>query len=483
MHSAKNHFFKCSPSLISLTGRWVAVLFHILMVATLLACGGGVSGGGTGGSTTTPPAGGTNMPPPVIPPTSPPVLPPAGTPTVPPVMPPAGTPTVPPLMPPASPAASFGSVVGLGSIFVGPYEFDDELQKITSQDGLPVRASDLGLGSQVTVVNNVVSQTLSLSGSNPVASVQIKRMFLGVLQASSDNLDKFILNGQKIYTDRRTILIGAGSIAGLVNTQVQVAGYLEPGLNIVIATRIEPATPEQVIQNQIYLSARVQAVDATNSTVSVGFANINLSNVPGATLVQVNDIIRVQGTITGINAGVAVVAAGKLSQLKPVAGAGDVTFRGIVNSRPTTQSPTLALIVDGYEVQLVGGLNAVNNSDLRRGSLVEIRGRLDTLTVKNANLEILANPAEDLVGEPPVIAPPISNPGLEADYKIFRSPIQSINADGSLVVRGQRVVVLREMISPPPPPLVVGQIISVEGEARLDTQGFYLEAILTYQAP
>ncbi len=468
---------------MSLAGRWVAVLFHILVVAMLLACGGGVSGGGTGGSTTPPPAGGTNTPPSVAPPTSPPAMPPV-TPTLPPVMPPALTPTVPPVMPPARPAVSFGAVVGLGSIFVGPYEFDDELQKVSSQDGLPVRASDLGLGTQVTVVNNVVSQTLSLTGSNPIANVQIKRMFLGVLQASTDNLDKFtLLNGQKIYTDRRTVLIGASSIAGLVNTQVQVAGYLEPDLNIVIATRIEPATPEQVIQNQIYLSARVQAVDTTNSTVSVGFANINLSNVPGATSVQVNDIIRVQGTITGINTGVAMVAAGKLSQLKPVAGAGDVTFRGIVNSRPTTQSPTLSLIVDGYEVQLAGGLNAANNSDLRRGSLVEIRGRLDTLIVKNANLEIVANPAEDLVGEPPVIAPPISNPGLKADYKIFRSPIQNINPDGSLVVRGQRVVVLREMISPPPPPLVVGQIISVEGEARLDAQGFYLEAVLTYQAP
>jgi hypothetical protein len=417
-------------SLPAVLMTWLAL---VVLAVGLASCGGGVSGGGTGGGSTTPLTG-------------------------------------------AGPANNFGAVSGLGSIFVGHYEFDDALDKVNAQDGLPVSVGDLGLGVQVSVLNETVSQALTLNANNPTRSIQIKRMFMGILKLNPNGPKTLLLNGQEVFLDRRTLVVGAGDSTELLGTMVQIAGYLEPTLNYILATRIEPASAAQIAQNQIYLSARVQSLDAASSSVSVGFATVSLASLQAVEPLQVNDFIRVQGTL---NSKSTIITAMKLTKLKPAAGEGDLTFRGIVHSRPTDANPDVALVVDGYEVQLTDDARAVL-PELRRGSLVQVSGRLENLLVKDASVTIIDNPQVTLPGETTATWKEVDtgkNGSARPDFRIYKSPVQTVNADGSFIVRGLRV----RLVVPdgaPAPSIRAGQIVSITGEASADIDGFYIRGNL-----
>jgi Domain of unknown function (DUF5666) len=418
-------------SLPAVLMTWLAL---VVLALGLASCGGGVSGGGTGGGSTTPLTG-------------------------------------------AGPANNFGAVSGLGSIFVGDYEFDDALDKVSAQDGLPVSVGDLGLGVQVSVLNETVSQALTLNANNPTRSIQIKRMFMGVLALSPSGSDTLTINGQEVFLDRRTVVVGTGDTTALLGTMVQIAGYLEPTLNYILATRIEPASAAQIAQNQIYLSARVQSLDAASAIVSVGFATVSLASLQAVEPLQVNDFIRVQGTLNSKLT--KIITAIKLTKLKPAAGEGDLTFRGIVHSRPTDANPDVALVVDGYEVQLADDARTVL-PDLRRGSLVQVSGRLENLLVKDASVTIIDNPQVTLPGETTATWEEVNtgkNGSSRPDFRIYKSPVQTVNADGSFIVRGLRV----RLVVPdgaPAPIITAGQIVSITGEASADIDGFYIRGNL-----
>jgi hypothetical protein len=411
-------------------GACMLLLTGLVLSISLTSCGGGVSGGGTGG-------GGPKGP-----------------------------------LDAASLASSFGSVNGLGSIFVGLYEFDDAIAKVTAQDGFPVTANDLAMGVQVSVANQITSQSLALNANNATSSILIKRMFMGVLRANPGNSESALLNGQQLFFDRRTAVAGALSPLGLVDTWVQVSGYLEPTLNTVVITRIEPATAAQITQNQIYLTARVLSVGAANATASVGFATLSLVNISPAVTIKANDVVRVQGTFEA--ASTTVVSAARVTQLKPESGEGGSTFRGIVSSRPTAASPSTPLVVDGYTIELP--VNTIP-ADVRRGSVLEVRGLLTGTTLTSVSYTVVSNPKITLPGEDPIEDVPSGNPnGVPLpDYLIYKSPVQSVNADGSFVVRGLRVI---PFVIPgqSAPVVVVGQVISIAGEARSDALGFYISA-------
>jgi hypothetical protein len=428
-------YVSCLRALPAALMVWLAV---VVLALGLVSCGGGVSGGGTGGGGSTTPLTG------------------------------------------AGPANNFGAVSGLGSIFVGDYEFDDALDKVTAQDGLPVSEGDLGLGVQVSVLSATASQALALNANNPTRSIQIKRMFMGILTPSSSDSNQLMLNGQAVFLDRRTVVLGATNTDELLDTMVQIAGYLEPTLNYIVATRIEPASAQQIAQNQIYLSARVQSVDVGGSSVSVGFATVSLASLKVDEPLQVNDIIRVQGTLGGKSGGD--VTAVKLTKLKPVAGEGELTYRGTVNTRPTDTNPDTALVVDGYEVQLTeAARDKLRN--VRRGSVVQIHGQQVGLVIKEATLTMLSNPQVTLPGEDVATWSEPANRGAapRPDYRIYKSPVQIVNEDGSFVVRGLRVrLVVPDGV--PVPVVMVGQIISVTGQIATDTDGLYIRGKLVTES-
>lgn len=417
-----------------------SLLAGMALAFSLVSCGGGadgVSGGGTGG----------------------------------------GSPS---RLPGSNPASSFGPVTGLGSIFVGSYEFDDALQKVTAQDELPVRAGDLGLGVHVSVLNDVGSQSLSLNAENPTSGIQIKRMFLGKLETDGSNAERLLLNGQTVFTDRRTVLVGTSQKQTLIGSMVLVSGYLEPTFNHVIATRIEPASPDQLAQRQIYLSARVQTVDLTRSIASVGFASISMADIQMTEPVRVGDFIRVQGSFVDPSAAAPVVMAAKLAKLKVAAGNGNLTFRGIVYSRPSNALPAAPLVIDGYEIQLAAPDQELFTY-MRQGSVVEVSGQIENVRVINAKVRVIANPRVTLPGEEEALALPATGRQVDApepDYLIYQSPVQSVNSDGTFVVRGLRVRLFAPL-GIPVPTVAVGQIVSVEGEAKFDASGLYISALFS----
>ncbi len=374
---------------------------------------------------------------------------------------------------------STGPINGFASIIVAGYEFDEPISLTTSQDGLPVVPSDLGLGVHVSILG--ATQTLDTSALNKVGSIEIRRWFMGnlVAEQNSDSRTgvRLSINGQRILTDRRTIVVDAVSAQAFAGKKVQVAGYLEPVRNDIIATRIELAKPELAATQKAYITGRVESVSAVSQTASLGFATIDFANVASEEALQAGEIIRFEANTAGsVNTA---FKATKLTKITPSLGAGDVTLRGVVLSRPSEASPNTALIVDGYVVQLAATQIAQNLADIRRGSVVEVTGRLNqTTTVQNAQVRIIGYPVDTLPGEQSVQEPPPPNNGVVDDYIIRGGIVESVNTvSNSFVLRGVRIQMPNGV--PLPAEVYVGSKISIAGQVKQDEAGFYLESVIT----
>jgi hypothetical protein len=429
IHQLKSSGWRQAFHKLSITQLKI-LLSGMAMALYLMACGGGVSGGGTGG----------------------------------------GTPVQPNV------ASSIGPVRGFGSIFVGKIEFDDAIEKVTSQDGLPVDANDLALGVQVSILSTTT--TLSTTDINAVAGIEIKRLFMGTLEVVSDTGKSILrLNGQRVLTDRRTVVVDAASAQALAGTRVHVSGYLEPVRNDIIATRIEPVKSSAPARDTVYITGSVRSIDTEKQIASLGFTTVSYADVPSISgELNAGDVVRVEAKFS--TAAPLQLIAFRLTKLSAVPGKGDVVLRGVVQSRPSAASPRTALIVDGYSIQISDAVLS-ELPDLRRGSTVEVIGRLENTTVQNASLRIIGYPIDTLPGEEPVQEPP-ADPGAPPvdDYEIKGGIVESVDpGSASYVVRGIRIQM--PLGSSLPPEIYVGSVVSIAGEVRQDATGFYLEAVVT----
>ncbi len=404
------------------------VLLCLATAAVVVACGGGggVSGGGTGGA---------------IPVSS----------------------------------SSIGPINGLGSIIVAGTEFEDPISLTQAEDGAKPTSSDLTLGVQVSVTG--VTQTLQASAINPVQSIVIQRRFMGILSASAaDGTVRLSINGQRILTDRRSIVVGKAGAQEFAGQKVLVSGYLEPSRNDIIATRIELA-PAGTPADRVYVTARVQSVDADAQLTSLGFTTVSYARATGAgNAIQVGDVIRFEGTaVSGSTTG---VIASRWSNVGIGAAQGDITLRGVVASRPTAASPNTPLVVDGLTVPISPAALAAL-TDLRRGSTVEVKGRLDQTSVLNASVRIIGYPIDPLPGEEFVQEPaPIPGALPFDDYVLKGGVVESVDKlSNSYVIRGIRIQMPAGAALPPD--VYVGSVISIAGQVRQDPTGFYLESVIT----
>jgi Domain of unknown function (DUF5666) len=415
-----------------LSARFNSIELYLmsLLVATLMvACGGGggVSGGGTGGSVPVPVSG------------------------------------------------SAGPINGLGSIIVAGIEFDDPINQIVAEDGAKISSQNLTLGVQVIVLGE--SPSLKPNETNRVQSIVIQRRYMGILNVAEINgKTRLSINGQRILTDRRSIVVGRNAAADFVGQKVLVSGYLEPFRNDIIATRIELA-PVSIPAERIYVTGKVQSVDTSAKLASIGFTTVSYAKATSSdTAIQAGDIIRFEGTaVSGSTTG---VIASRWNNVSARAALGEVTLRGVVSSRPTVASPNSPLIVDGYTV-LITPAAVAKLTDLRLGSAVEVKGKLDQTNILNPGLRIIGNAIDPLPGET-AVPDPVPQPGSDPfnDYLIKRAVVESVDqASNSYVLRGIRVKMPRN--APLPPEVFVGNLISVEGQVQQDAAGLYLEAVIT----
>jgi hypothetical protein len=402
-----------------------AVMLSLLAVMFVASCGGGVSGGGTGGSVPT--------------------------------------------------SSSRGPINGLGSIIVAGVEFDDPINQTQAEDGAKLSNNDLTLGVQVSVLG--ASQTLQASGVNPVQSIVIQRRFMGVLQSNErEGKPVLSINGQRILTDRRSIVVGRLAAQEFAGQKVLVSGYLEPARNDIIATRIELA-PASVPIDRVYITAKVQAVDTDAKLALLGFTTVSFAQALDAgSAIKAGDIIRFEASaVAGSTKG---VVASRWSNVGVNAFQGDITLRGVVASRPTSSSPNSPLVVDGHSVFLSQAA-LVALPDLRKGSTVEVKGRLEQTGIFNANVRIIGYPIDPLLGEE-TVQEPVPVPGAPPvdDYVIKGGIVESVDtANNSYVVRGVRIQTPAGASLPPE--IYVGSRVSLAGQVRQSPTGFYLESVIT----
>jgi hypothetical protein len=399
-------------------------LVIIALLALLVSCGGGggVSGGGTGGSSLTS-------------------------------------------------SMSSGVISGLGSIYVGGFEFTDELSSVTSQDGQVVKPQDLGLGVHVSV--RAKSDRLQSSTENQAERIQIQRWFMGMLEVqrtSASSAGVLRVNGQRVLTDRRTIVVGAASATAFEGRKVHVSGYLEPTNNDIVATRIE-LTSETLAKNSlVFLTARVQSIDAVVGMASLGFATVSFSLSTNEAL-SVGNVIRIEAEPSSAMA--RRFSALKIEKIVPTSGTSDLALRGVVQSRPSAASPNSPLMVDGYTIDLTSA-DFATLSQVRKGSVIEVKGRLEELTIKNASVRIVANPIETVLGEEPLVN---AVEPSDFDYFIDQAIVQSVNVpDNSFVIRDTRIRIVGGRL---PPEIYAGARVSLAGVVKQDANGFYLDAAVT----
>ena len=327
----------------------------------------------------------------------------------------------------------------------------------------------IGPGVQLGIVPSL--RKISPTQTQAVSSRYALRAAVGVLQyeaAAVLPIDFFFINGQRILVDRRTVVIGASTLAGLANQTVAVSGYLEPQRNDIIATRIEPIPAGIDLAGQSVISAQVRSVDTQTQIASLGFAQLRLGTIDPATPVRAGQMLNLRVRRNG-----AAFEPLDGQALGAVSATGELVLRDVVTSRPLPGNSQLPLTIGGYTVEVSTALASIVPT-LRLGMVVEVLGsQAGSTQIIAQSIRIISIPINPLPGEVPAGEEPKSDTPRD-EYRILNASIEQLSAvQRSFILRGIRVQ-LHE--GQPPVNLMNGQIISVFGEFKIDAQGQYLWA-------
>jgi Domain of unknown function (DUF5666) len=366
------------------------------------------------------------------------------------------------------------SSLGSGTVFLGSRAFFEAATTVSAADGFGFPAR-VDLGSQLLIVptqrNFADAALLSIANRYSIRAA-VGRLIYDATLPSNEQLR---VNGQRVLTNRLTVLAGASTAAQLANQTVIVSGYLDPLRNDLIATRIEALPAGVDLMGQTVISGQINSIDTPSKTASLGFATIDISGVNPATPVRIGQQLnlRVMPSTTQVN----VLTPIEVQDISAVVATGDVEMRGIVTSKPLATQPNAPLIIGGYEIKLSDNLKPILNQ-LRIGSIAQVFGSQNgSLVITAQALSRVANPiifqpTPDEPDLPPDDLPKNNEP--RNDYSILDAVIEQLDTtQRSFVVRGTRVQLHEGQASAP---LVNGQMISVRGELKSDAAGQYLLA-------
>lgn len=171
---------------------------------------------------------------------------------------------------------SSGVITGFGSIVVNGVRFDDSKARITDDEGNARSPADLKLGMVVAITASNVAA--GATGSTATATtITYGSELRGAIERIGTA--SVVVLGQTVQVTATTVFDGGitGALAGLAVGQIiEVHGFVDPGTNQLIATRIE----REASVASLKLQGVVAAMDTTARTFMIGSVSISYAGIP-----------------------------------------------------------------------------------------------------------------------------------------------------------------------------------------------------------
>lgn len=281
-------------------------------------------------------------------------------------------------------ALSYGPINGLGSIIVNGVRFDDSGAAISDEDGAVVVRDRLRLG----VTTSVESATITGPANDRRAIAYRVRVFselIGPIGAIDAPAQTFEVLGQTVRVTPATVF-GDDSPAGLASLQtgmvVEVFAQLDTATNRYVAKRIElkSAVASYVVRG------RINQVDATAGTFTVGALVVDFSQLPAADVARVvaGNTVRVR-LQTSPSAGGVWRAISVSSGQRAIADAEEARIEGRISAFESPQR----FSIDGVSIDATAAAFPDGTGGLALGARVEVEGsaRGGVVLAKEVNVE------------------------------------------------------------------------------------------------
>jgi hypothetical protein len=266
-----------------------------------------------------------------------------------------------------------GAISGFGSVIINAIKFDDTLAAVLL-DGQSATSSDLRLG-MVASVQGQRGSDASLGTASSIEVWSIAQGLVGTGRATPGASGQFTLAGMTVLTDLNTVFEGNSAALPVLPGQRVAVWGLQTGADARTwsATRVAMVSATTVVSTGL--------VSVVNSQRSVN--GLLLSGDAARALVA-GDLVRVRGTLSSIDASLAVQSVQYPSAPATSAQQGEAEIEGWVTSVATGGRFNLGTVVVDASQAVFDPASA----RVAAGSRVEVSGVWQSGVLKAAKIEV-----------------------------------------------------------------------------------------------
>ena len=266
-----------------------------------------------------------------------------------------------------------GAISGFGSVIINAIKFDDTLAAVLL-DGQSASSSDLRLG-MVASVQGQRGSDVTLGTANSIEVWSIAQGLVGTGRATPGASGQFTLAGMTVLTDLNTVFEGNSAALPVLPGQRVAVWGLQTGADARTwsATRVAMVSATTVVSTGL--------VSVVNSQRSVN--GLLLSGDAARALVA-GDLVRVRGTLSSIDASLAVQSVQYPSAPATSAQQGEAEIEGWVTSVATGSRFNLGTVV----VDASQAVFEPASARVAAGSRVEVSGVWQSGVLKAAKIEV-----------------------------------------------------------------------------------------------
>ncbi|NND66247.1 MAG: hypothetical protein HKN19_01555 [Halioglobus sp.] len=265
---------------------------------------------------------------------------------------------------------SSGTIDGFGSIFVNGVQFDTTGATIEI-DGAPAREAQLGLGMVVTVFGTINADGVTGTADRVLFDDDLEGP-LDAIEVSRDG-DSALLTilGKEVIVERTGTVFDAVDFTALaVGDVLEISGFFNDARQL-RATRVQKLGDFVPGVTEVEVKGNVGNLTMTTfdlDGIAVNYANADLTNVPGARLVE-GQFVETRGVLVGRDL--------QASRVELEDGISDRTREGDVVSVQGTVTDFTApagFNIRGVTVDATGAVVSPPDFRLDNGVIVEVRG-------------------------------------------------------------------------------------------------------------
>ena len=168
---------------------------------------------------------------------------------------------------------SAGRITGFGSVIVNGERFEDNVARITDDDGVQIGSDDLRLGMVVNVQGGAVTAgSGDVLPSATAATITVESQVKGPVESKTAP-DTLVVFGQTVKVNAATVFFGTSFAAIAVGDILEVSGFAD-ATGVVTATLIE----RENNANEFKVRGAITNLDANAKTFQIGTATFNFSS-------------------------------------------------------------------------------------------------------------------------------------------------------------------------------------------------------------